>query len=195
MAGWLGATMVWGGAARGAVYDFSSGGGVQHFAYGISLFLPVPPTTSTLPPSQVSVASYTSMETSEDVRYSTGRVDGTGNTLAPATRFVFTISELRSRVTRLDVRWEGAADEDGVQQVWVWNTVTNAYVLIGSQVEVISPLDGTVNGSISANAADFVDATNRVTVLASHDSDDVTLFTDYVRCNCLARFEGSDPRF
>ncbi len=173
-----------GGIAFGTVYDFSTGAGVNHFAYSNSMpVTPQPPLDNGTPASQVFGSAYTLMATSNDVWYGTGVVETPDTSLVPAMRFVFTVAEPRATITRIDWQWEGAADEDGVQNVWLWNATTGAYVLGGSQADVRvgeGTGDGVVSGTISANASDFVDANNRVTILAHYADPNAGLFTDYV---------------
>jgi hypothetical protein len=59
-----------GGSACAGVYDFSSGAGTQHFAYGVSIFIPAPPTSNATPTIAFNTTNYTGVSTSNDVRYS-----------------------------------------------------------------------------------------------------------------------------
>ena len=133
-----------GGVTLATVYDFSTGAGTQHFGYGISAALPMPPATNTVPSSPFFGASYTAIGFSDNLPLTTNVVEDPGNTLVPAMRFVFSVSEPRSSINRLDILWEGGAGEDGLQQVWLWNAVSGSYVLIGSQENVKMPFEGTV---------------------------------------------------
>lgn len=163
----------------GSVYDFSSGAGTQHFGYGISVSLPLPPATNAVPTSPFFGSNYTALAASDDLRLATNLVDEPNN-LVPAMRFVFTISEARASITRLDIRWEGGANEDGLQEIWLWNAASGSYVLIGSQEDFVIPNEGTVLAAITSQPADYVDANNRVTILVDYFENSASLSTDYV---------------
>ncbi|MBI4718081.1 MAG: S8 family serine peptidase [Planctomycetes bacterium] len=179
-------------SAAGAIYDFSSGAGILHFGYGESVTLPMPPVSSTFPSSAYSAASLAAAATSNDVRLSTDIVENPGNTLVATQRFVFTISEPAATVSRLDVRWEGGASEDGFEYLWLWNAVSGAYVQIGSQENFKLPNEGTILASVTAQPGDFVDANNRVTILVNYFEGGASISTDYVSLTVAGAACGTD---
>ncbi len=166
--------------ALATVYNFGTGAGAQHFAYGISAPLPMPPPINTVPNSAYSGSSYTALATSDNQRLATSVVEDGGNTIVPAMRFVFTVTESRASINRLDILWEGGASEDGLLQVYIWNAAANSYALIGSRENAKLPNDGIVTGAITSQAANFVDANNRVTILVHYFEGGASIATDYV---------------
>ncbi|MFQ5491208.1 MAG: hypothetical protein ACE5GE_10835, partial [Phycisphaerae bacterium] len=165
------------GNVLGTVYDFSTGAGVDHFAYGNSIpDAAIPPAINNVPSATFGPTDYAAVGASDDSRYTTGVIEGG---IVAATRFTFTIAEPPATVTRLDVLWEGGSNQGEFQSVWLWNATTGSYTLVGSQSAAVPP-DGTIAGSYGANAADFIDGANVVTVLVTYSVQGGALLTDYV---------------
>ncbi len=171
------------GVATAAVYDFSTGAGVTNFAYRYGVPKePNPPTAHTTPSLAFSSSQYAAIAASDNARYTTGPIEGG---LIAAVRFVFTIAEPGAVVTRMDVRWEGASDQDKPQTLWMWNASAGVYVELGSQVSPPPPVgqppvNGTITATIAENASAFVDANNQVTLLVGLAEEGGALFTDDV---------------
>ncbi len=159
------------------VYDFASGAGVDRFAYHNSISeLAIPPASNAVPATPFSPADYSAVALSDDVRFTTGIIEGG---MVPATRYVFTIADTAASITQIDVLWEGGANEGEMQSVWLWNNTTNSYTLVGSQ-NTVTPPDGVVATSFVVNPSRFLDAGNLLTVLVTYNVPGASLMTDHL---------------
>jgi hypothetical protein len=148
------------------VYDFSTNGGVDRLAYGISIPKnPIPPAVNDIPAVEFSAADYTAIGMSDDARHTTGNVSGQ---IRAAVRFAFTIAEQPADVVQLGVLWEGggSVDTSNVVEVWLWNAVTSEYEPVGS-TNLAAPPDVVVTGAFSGNPADYLGPANDLTVLVT----------------------------
>ncbi len=180
------------------VYDFSTNAGVDRFAFRESVPKdPIPPTVNNIPSTAFSGVIYPSIAASDGSSIVTADYGGSSRA---AWRFVFTLAEPGSTLTQLDVLWEGGAKRDafgsGQVDVWVWNDVTSAYVLVGSTVESPPP-DEIITRSFTTDAPDYVDGANRVTMLVTNSKNNNGLQMDYVKVTvtadvCLSDAECND---
>ncbi len=168
--------------AAQTVYDFSTGAGVDRFAYGDSITSsPIPPTSNTIPASQIPSPIYPSIAASDSSVYSTGTFSGS---LRAAMRYVFSVVEPRSTITDLEMLWEGRGTSGGVMpndiDVWAWNATTAVYTLVGSTQQGSTP-DAVISKLYTTDAQDYVDGSNQVTMLVTNSTSDKGILVDYVK--------------
>jgi len=173
-------------------YDFSTGAGVDKFAYGwqtsswTSVNGNLAPVTS-----QLSAANYAKLATSN----ATGGDLDANRYVAPSPSsssesthvFQFTIAEAARRIAQLDVNWEGYADACTQVELYVWDLVAQNWGdgagLTGQNRYMDSwagNADGNLLGSIRSDFSRYVDesGTIRFMVYAERSGDES--FHDYM---------------
>ena len=110
---------------------------------------------------------------------------------------MFTISEDPATLKNLGVFWEGqvAGVAGGTIQVYLWNANTSSYTSVGS---TISDTDVTLSLVDTADPAQYVDASNGVTILVVNTGDTAGIQTDYVKitlrqCSADSDCDGENP--
>ena len=181
------------------VYDFSSGAGTTHHAYGTysdkwRSDLNGHRTHSEFDTEVDDVAS----DAYADLAYS----DATGGDSDPnryqnpdegdrdesTMTCEFYISEDRGSVTQLDVLWEGYGDANSHMELYIWNYAqANWGNLNGNTGENNFVDDGTANdadmilqGSTTSSIADYIDTDGEITLLIYMDHASEASFHDYV---------------
>ena len=160
------------GIKTGNIYDFSSGAGVDKWAYYGTDANGVPPAIAqgTLFP------SYTEISSSDNTRYSTG---GGSASADPYHLFKFTISEAPATITNLTLSWEGYNDA-GTSNFYIWNFGTSAWELLGSHTQIAA--DGTVTVSKTTDISNYINATTQYLYICAIEitNSGTTIYTDYV---------------
>jgi len=159
------------GIKAGSIYDFSSGAGVDKWAYYGTDANGAPPaiTQGTLFP------SYTEIASSNDVRYSTG---GGSVTKDPYHLFKFIISEASSTITNLTLCWEGYNDA-GTSNFYIWNFASSAWELLGSHTQTAT--DGAVIVSKTTDFSNYINSSKCLYLCAIETSNSgITIYTDYI---------------
>lgn len=168
----------YGGAGGSTTYDYSSGAGVNKWAYEGLGGNDAPPADNT---SGTEITNYSDIATSNDVRLVNTSAGGKAKN--PFHRFKFQINEDPSTVTQIDYHWEGCGSTDVTpnNSLYIWNVSTSSWTLLGNN-NAGHPTDGTVSGSITSGISDYIAPGGLVQLCVSGitDAQDY-VYTDYVR--------------
>ena len=187
-------------ACAQTVYDFSTGAGVDRFAYGTytNAWLtdlegqrqPCPQLCTEV--TSVSASAYLQMAASDAIggdldanRYTNPTLSGGDEA---SVIFEFNIAEAPANVLQLDIVWEGYGDANRHIELYIWNDTVgnwgngrgghgeNAFVAEGN-----GNFDVYLTGSVTENVSDYISPTGQVTLLVYMDSSVEEIFHDYVK--------------
>jgi len=146
-----------------------------HNAYQGSIpATPLPPTSNEVPSTELSSEEYDDIESSNNMRHVTSPTTGT----RAAQRYVFTLAQSGPSLFDMNVLWEGRSSEGGSVSFYVWDNNSSSYTLVESTTNSSSNADLT---AVYTSPSQYVDANNKVTLLALNSVDEETVRTDYVR--------------
>jgi hypothetical protein len=168
-------------------YDFSSGAGSNRWARWNNITTP-PPTLSdtfdTDPTGWVEATSgqYTDISTAEGSMWN---ISGTsGNYTALQCKFTVAEGAYAGSVTSIGITFNGSSQDNGdLLQFWAWNFTSEAWEKVGSDISLQSSGNP---GYISWTAwgkvyADYIDASNYMYILYTHNTASKYLNVDYVK--------------
>ena len=159
-------------------YNFSSGAGINKWAYasGNSGGQPPLPGTSPTIQNEVTFTSYTEVSASDDVRYTT---TSAGNRFR-SQRFTFTINETAANISSLYVEWEGYAEAaDSI--VYIWNYTSGRWEEVGRHSILTG--DGVVSATYTSNISRYINASGLMHVVAAGPKSNQPIsavHTDYI---------------
>ncbi len=159
-------------------YNYTTGAGTNKWAYESIGVNDNPPPDIT---SGTEFTSYTEIDSSNDVRYTTTGGSATNN---PFHRFEFDISEDPATITEIGYYWEGYGDISS-STLYIWNFTASDWESLGTHAETTT--DGIVSGSITDTTKiqqDYINASGYLELCAVDIGNKPTLIsTDYVYVN------------
>jgi len=171
-----------GGTENTTTYDFSSGAGIDRWAYrnGVA---PNPPTANNLPSTEFTSAMYTRISADDGVSQS----EMAGMWYYASHRFVFRIYE--SNITSVGILWNGIGSHDIFTDgagLYIWNCTNSSYELLDSNN---SAAEIYLEGNISSGAGNYIGSNGNLTVLVVQNAPSFRfiwrfyslLWTDYVK--------------
>ena len=167
-------------------YDFKTGAGTNKWAYGYQ-YNKKPPASNDVPDIEFERWHYKLISRDEGMM----KIDFTrANGYYAIHRFKFDIAEPETRITKLDVLWDGmgyAGWGTRGATLYIWNFKTGKYEKLDRKTDLFV----TLRGSISDNIGDYIDD-NTLIIIAEQNSPQWKLWwwmfrsyigTDYVRVN------------
>ena len=158
------------------MYDFTSGAGIDKWAYESRSSGGQPPLPGTSPSinNEVLFATYTEIEASDDVRYTT---TASGNKYR-SQRFVFNVSEDPLAIVSLYVEWEGYS-EAASSILYIWNYNTGSWEEVGSHS--VTTADAVVSSTYATGVGNYIDASGQLHLAATGPwANKLPLHTDYI---------------
>lgn len=157
------------------IYNFS-GAHTGHNAYeGAIPSSPLPPASKTIPVTELGSTDYGEIASSND---DTDSTNNTSSSNRAAQRYVFTLAQSGASLFDMDVLWEGHTSSGGTVRFYIWNNNTSSYTLVGSTTNSSADVNLT---AVYASPSQYIDASNKVTLLALNTADTESTRTDYVR--------------
>jgi len=167
-------------------YDFTTGAGTNKWAYGYQ-YNKKPPASNDVPDIEFERWHYKLISRDEGMM----KIDFTrANGYYAIHRFKFDIAEPETRITKLDVLWDGmgyAGWGTRGATLYIWNFKTGKYEKLDRKTDLFV----TLRGSISDNIGDYIDD-NTLIIIAEQNSPQWKLWwwmfrsyigTDYVKVN------------
>jgi len=165
------------------LYDFSTGAGIDKWAYEKSNEASNPPSTGPDIVDEYEFTNYTEIATPDDVHYSTNIRSGGGNRYATH-HFNFSIDENPVVITNLYVEWEGYGTRS-TSYLYIWNVSTSTWERIGSGLK--RDEDNIISKNFVTDFENYIDGSGFLHVVAvtqrtgGGGKGGTILYTDYVK--------------
>ena len=173
------------------LYDFLTGENTDKWAYGYEVFeTPMPPETNNDPNNVFSSSNYSNISVDDQ----TFQNDTASTNYHAAHRFNFSISEDPSKITKINVTWNGIGTRfhNNGATLYIWDFVLGSY---GDPLASNSDENEvTLTGEKTAACSKYIDSSSgNMTVLVVQNKDSgnpeaqkSTIKTDYVRVAVIA---------
>ena len=177
-------------------YDFTTGAGTDKWAFR-KQHKAKPPATSDVPRIEFGPVQYNRIKAKDWSM----QIERTSRKKKHAIhRFKFDIAELESDITKIEVAWNGFEFSIGHTNgatLYIWNSATGKYVKLDKSERPLMWL----NGEITANVGDYIDADGNLIIIAEQNSRHVSnwwweypsyIGTDYVKVDVTYIPSGGD---
>lgn len=171
-------------------YDFSSGAGINKWAYRYQVNA-TPPKNNNIPSTEFDSSQYSNIG-ANDGTMQKDNADLEG--YYAAHRFVFQISEDITNIEQIGIFWNGRGRSNGLggadgETLYIWNFSSNQYKEIASSS---SRKEIDLTKTISSDIENFIDENGDIIILVEQNSDygifrTSQLWTDYVYVNITAK--------